>query len=139
MYKIDKTKYGLRLLFGGVMDAPELQAWLRDSAELLQTVTPHFSVLVDMRTLSPLDDAGKSVMREGQQLYRSAGMDRSVVILENPVTLMQFKRIAHASGIFHWERYLCALETPDWEQVALNWLLRGIDPDKKLSPIHHQA
>ena len=114
------------------METTELQAWIRASSETLANITAPFSVLVDMRTLVPLDDGGKALMREGQQMYLEAGMDRSVVILENPVTLMQFKRIAHASGIYRWERYICSVDTPNWEQVALDWLMHGIDPDKDI-------
>ena len=128
MYRIDKTEFGLKLLFGGILEAPELQAWLRASAKTLADFQAPFSVLVDMRTLGPLDRVGKELMQEGQQMYRLAGMERSVVILENPVTQMQFKRIAHESGIYQGERYLCAIETPDWEKVALDWLTKGIDP-----------
>jgi hypothetical protein len=138
MYKIDKTAYGFKLIFGGVMEVPELRAWLRASAEILKPVKILFSVLVDMRTLIPLDDGGKAVMNDGQQLYRTAGMERSVVILENPVTLMQFKRIAHTSGIYRWERYISVVETPNWEQVALDWLEQGIDPDRIVSAVPQQ-
>lgn len=135
MYVIEKTDLGFHLVFGGIMDAPELEHWLRESTVALQAVSGSFKVLVDMRTLGPLDAEGKAVMQRGQRMYRQAGMQRSVVILSNPVTLMQFKRIAHESGIFEWERYIDASAVPDWETVAIAWLEHGVDPHNQIAII----
>jgi len=137
MYKIETTDYGFHLVFGGVMEVGELRQWVTDSEAKLQLIDRPFYVLVDMRTLGPLDAEGKLLMKEGQAEYRAAGMQRSVVILNNPVTLMQFKRIAHESGIFEWERYIDASVVPNWQAVAMAWLLQGVDPANQVATLNH--
>jgi hypothetical protein len=57
-------------------------------------------------------------------------MERSVVILSNTVTTMQFKRIAQETGIYQWERYIDASKTQNWEGIGKKWLVNAIDPDK---------
>ncbi len=67
-----------------------------------------FGVFVDMRTLATLQPDAQQAMQEGQLLYREAGMQRSVVIVNSAVLAMQFKRLAKQTGIYEWERYLNA-------------------------------
>ena len=129
-FNIEKTSYGVRLTFGGVVAAGELQEWLRQSRQLLDSQQDPFYTFVDMRTLTPLESEGRAAIDEGQRFYRSKGMVRSVVILENPVTTAQFKQIAHETGISKWERYIDASSNPDWEAQGIAWLTDGAEPDQ---------
>ncbi|MCK4856853.1 MAG: hypothetical protein KAT58_02690 [candidate division Zixibacteria bacterium] len=131
MYKIEKRDYGFRLTFGDVIDAEEMTRWLEESKTALPKQREKFTVFVDMRTLVPLAEGVQPIMTMGQMLYRQKGMERSVVILQNRATTMQFKRIALQSGIYDWERYIDASTTPNWDEVGLNWILKAIDPDQK--------
>lgn len=133
MYTAEKTDYGVRFTFGGLLSAEECRNWLKETIQLLDNSVGDLCVFVDMRTLAPLDPEGQEVMQEGQRLCRQRGMKRSVVILSSPVIRMQFQHIAHDTGIYKWERYIDASQTPGWEQVGLDWLLNGIDPD--LQPV----
>jgi hypothetical protein len=129
MYTITQTKFGFKLTFGGFIQNPELEGWLADSEKALTRAAGPFGVFVDMRALKPLPRQAQETMVAGQLLYKRAGMTRSVVVLNDGVTLMQFRRLAKQSGIDAWERYVDASTTPNWEQVALMWLLDGVDPD----------
>jgi hypothetical protein len=135
MYKIESTEYGFRLVFGGLMTADEMASWLRDLDRAVGDPDEPFTVFVDMRTLVPLRADAQVLMIEGQQLCRERGMARSVVILANPATTQQFRRIAGESGILSQERYIDASSEPDWERVGLDWLLREIDPEKQQSVV----
>jgi len=53
-----------------------------------------------MRTLQPLPADAQTLMRDGQKLYKEKGMVRSVVILDNVITYMQFLRIGKEMGIY---------------------------------------
>jgi len=130
MYKIDRTEYGLRLFFGETIDAREMNDWLRDFSAEIDKFEDTFLVFVDMRTLIPLKGDAREIIGRGQKYARENGMLRSVVILRNPVITMQFKGIAHETGIYGHERYIDASTTPDWEQVGLEWLLNKKDPDQ---------
>ena len=133
MYAAKRTDYGLKFTFGGLFSAEECRDWLKEATQLLDGHVGEFGVFVDMRTLAPLDAEAQEVMQEGQRLCRRHGMKRSVVILSSPVVRMQFQHIAHDTGIYEWERYIDASQTPNWEEVGFDWLLEGIDPD--LQPV----
>ena len=118
MYKIEKTDLGFQLTFGGDMTEAELQTWYDESAEVLTGMLLPFGVIIDMRTLAPLPIGAQTVMIKGQAMYRSCGMQRSCVILEDAITTIQFMRLARQSGIFKYERYIDASVHKDWRQVA---------------------
>ena len=80
--------------------------------------------------MKPLDNDTQNEMVSGQKLYKQKGMERSAVILASAIITSQFKRLAHDSGIYAWERYIDASSHPDWEKIAENWISKGIDPDK---------
>lgn len=130
MYKIDKKLYGYYLTFGGFIPKDEMDKWVKDSEKALAGQSGKFGVFVDMRTLKPLPPDSQESMKTGQKLYKTKGMQRSVVILNDSVTTMQFKRIAKETGIYEWERYIDASKTINWEQVGVDWIKDGKDPDK---------
>jgi len=83
-----------------------------------------------MRILKPLPLEAQKHMQEGQKLYKGKGMSKSVVILSNVTTKMQFKRIGQETGIYQWERYIDEVSNPNWEKAGVDWIKNGIDPDK---------
>ncbi|MDH3892870.1 MAG: hypothetical protein OEV49_17550 [candidate division Zixibacteria bacterium] len=130
MYQIDKKPYGPHLTFSGYIPKDELDQWLVDSKELLPTLPDEFVVFVDMRDLELLAPESRPTMVEGQRYYRAQGMQRSVVILKDKITKLQFIGIAKETGIYEWERYIDANAEPNWEQIALDWILNAVDPDE---------
>lgn len=130
MYKIEKTSYGVRLTFEGFMKQEEMAKWGTESAVFLRSMPSKFGVFVDMRGLKPLPQDAEMEMQKGQKLYKDRGMERSVVILANTVTTIQFKRIAHETGIYQWERYIDSSKVTNWEDVGTKWITNGDDPDK---------
>ena len=128
MYKIEKTDLGFQLNFGGDMTEAELQTWYEESAGVLAEMNLPFGVIIDMRTLAPLPIGAQTVMIKGQAMYRSCGMQRSCVILEDAITTIQFMRLARQSGIFKYERYIDASVQKDWRQVARSWVRDAVAP-----------
>jgi hypothetical protein len=128
MYKIDKTDLGFQLTFGGDITEAELQTWYHDSALVLAGMRLPFGVIIDMRALAPLATGAQTVMVKGQAMYRSYGMQRSCVILEDPITTIQFMRLAKQSGISKSERYIDASVHKDWQQEARNWVRDAVAP-----------
>ena len=129
MFNIEAREYGFKLTFGGKINAVEMNKWLSISEKILETHDEKFCVFVDMRTLQPLSNDVKIIMEKGQSFYKDKGLQRSVVILNNPATTMQFKHIAIGTGIYKWERYIDSSNNPDWESAGLDWIMRSIDPD----------
>ena len=131
MYKINKESYGPHLTFSGHIPKQKMEQWLSDSKEMIKILPDEFVVFVDMREMELLPPKSRPIMIAGQQYYRTHGMQRSVVILKDKITMMQFKGIAKETGIYEWERYIDANAEPNWEQVAMDWILNGVDPDDK--------
>jgi hypothetical protein len=129
MYKIEKKSYGFKITFSDIIDAKEMQKWVDESKKALFGNKGNFGVMVDMRDLAPLSAEAQTVMVNGQQLFKTSGMERSAVILKSNIVTNQFKRLAQSSGIYKWERYINATSFPKFEAVAENWIAKGIDPD----------
>jgi hypothetical protein len=130
MYEIEKKPWGFKLTFGGFIQAPEMNQWKRESEQALSSQAGKFGVLVDMRSLKPLPADAQAVMVEGQQKFKSKGLERSAVILDSAITTAQFRRLAKESGIYAWERYISAADSRSWEQEGLDWVIKGVDPDQ---------
>lgn len=130
MYKIEITDYGIKLIFGGIINQDEMSEWVTESEKVLETISVPFNVFVDMRELKPLSFESQKEMEKGQNLYKSKGMEKSVVILNNDIVTMQFKRIAQKTEIYRWERYIDASKHSNWEEMGLKWLIHLVDPDE---------
>jgi hypothetical protein len=128
VYKIDKTELGFNLTFAGDMTKDEIEKWYTESEQALIGQQSPFGVIIDMRTLAPLPVEAQEVMVRGQSMYRSRGMERSCVILDDAITTIQFMRLARKSGIFKYERYINASEHRDWLARARNWVRHAIAP-----------
>lgn len=129
MYKIERKSFGFQLTFSGKLQEDEWQRWYDDSVEKLQDAPRSFGVIIDMRGLTPLASDRQKTIVKGQQLYRNKGMIRSAVILNNAVTTYQFKKLAQHSGIYSFERYIDAELHENRQQIATDWVTKGIDPD----------
>ena len=133
MYKIEKTDYGIRLLMAEHVNVEEMTSWLNDFKPVVDEMDGDFCVFVDMRTLIPITSETRVPLEAGQKYAKDNGMKRSVVILSNPVVTMQFKGIAHQTGIYEWERYIDASQIPNWESIGFDWLKNSVDPDRKVT------
>jgi hypothetical protein len=128
VYKIDKTDLGFNLTFAGDMTKDEVEKWYTESEQALIGQQSPFGVIIDMRTLAPLPVEAQEVMVRGQSMYRSRGMERSCVILDDAITTIQFMRLARQSGISKYERYINASAHRDWLAKARNWVRHAIAP-----------
>lgn len=131
MYKIEKKTSGYLLIFKGSIDAREMQQWLEELREILEAAPRSFGTIVDMRELEPLQSDAQAIMVKGQELAKKKGKKRTAVIVNNPVTEMQFRRLTKTSGIYESERFLDASANPDWWKFAVDWVKQGIDPYKR--------
>lgn len=129
MYSLKKEPYGVFIAFDGFVKPEIMSDWLQESQQIVPKLGKNFNVLVDMRQMMPLGKEAQATMEEGQRYYKTSGMKRSCVVLSSPTLTMQFMRIAKETGIYEWERYIDASKNPNWEQTAVEWLEKGIDPD----------
>lgn len=129
MYSLRKDTFGVRMAFEGFIKPEVMAEWLVDSEHLIKKIGNRFHVMVDMREMMPFGKEAQATIETGQKLYKTNGMDRSVVILSSATLTMQFMRIAKETGIYEWERYIDASKNAAWERTAIEWLEKGVDPD----------
>ncbi len=131
MYKMEKNGNVFYQTFSDFVSEQEITKWIEESEKALAAVKGQkFYVFADLRKLKPLSPAAGQLMAKGQEMYQKSGLERSVVILADAVTSMQFVRLAKQSGIDAWERYIDASSTPDFKEVGLDWLLNKKEPKK---------
>lgn len=76
MTKTEKKGFGYQLTFSGSIPVEEMAQWVADSKNTLSSSSGSFGVLIDMRELSPISNAAREKMEEGQKLYKAKGMQR---------------------------------------------------------------
>jgi hypothetical protein len=129
MYAIEKQPYGYRITFAGFIKGDEMSQWLEEAEQHLARQRGPFGVVVDMRDLKPLASDAQQALQTGQRKFKAGGMERSAVILQNPIITLQFKRVAHETGIDAWERYIDSSKIADFEAKATAWVRSGSEPD----------
>jgi hypothetical protein len=136
MYKIEPTDIGFKLTFGGTVTKADMQPWFEESKTVLNTCKKPFGVIIDMRALELLPPDVQAEIVKGQMLYRDCGLERSAVILRDPIVTIQFMRLAKKSGVYKYERYIDASSDTQWERHAEEWVRSGIDPDRRRVSAH---
>jgi hypothetical protein len=129
------TEYGVRIHAPGYITPAEARAWFADlKPRVLAFGGKPFGLLADARTQKANPPETQELVKESMVWLRSHGMERSVVVLDSTVALIQILRLAKSSGVYAYERYLDASKEPDWERRSLDWIVRAIDPDLPLPP-----
>ncbi|MFL5352856.1 hypothetical protein [Archangium sp.] len=124
------TDYGFRVHAPGYITPAEARAWFEDLKARVQALEGKpFGMMVDSRTQKANPPDTQELIKESMVWLRSHGMVRSVVVLDSTVALIQILRLAKATGVYAYERYMDALKDPEWEAKAVGWIRDGIDPD----------
>ena len=89
-----------------------------------------FSILHDMRGMSTLPADARELQKRSMENAKKAGHKRAVQIVDNVIAALQFKRLSKEAGISDTTRQIDASSASDCEKVAIDWLVKGIDPDK---------
>ncbi|MBU8921856.1 MAG: hypothetical protein KOO63_08555 [Bacteroidales bacterium] len=128
MYSIEKKDYGLRIVEGGIVGIEEALELLSELKAEIEKVKRPFQIFVDMRTLLPLSEEVQKVFVDAHILVLANGMNRSVAILKDNLVILQHIKTSKETGLDQVERYISALDNPDWEQQGLDWILDGKEP-----------
>lgn len=124
------TEYGFRVHGPGYITPAEARAWFEDlKLRVLALGGKSFGLLVDSRTQKANPPDTQEITKEAMVWLLSHGMERSVVVLDSTVALIQTLRLSKAAGVYAYQRYLDALKEPEWEAKAVDWIVRAVDPD----------
>jgi hypothetical protein len=130
MYAIGPLPCGYQIVFAGQVTALELLAWIDDVRRCLASPPKDFGLLLDLRGLAPLSPGATRILAKGLQLCQQKGLLRTAVVVCSRATRLEYTRMAQESGIYQWERYLSAEDTPDWHGRSIAWISQRIDPEQ---------
>jgi hypothetical protein len=131
MYTMERTSYGLFIEVRDTLSKADAEQWVEDLKAAITDINGEFGAFADLRKVLLLSPESKDAVQAGEIHARKHGLVRSVIILSDEVTALQMKGIARLSGIYEWERYIDASAVENWEQIGLDWVIHGIDPDEK--------
>ena len=130
MYQIHKQGQNFQLLFDGTLHEQEIAQWVEQSNIALASTSGSFGMIVDMKNLTQPTAVVQDIITAGLKYYKSQGLGRSALIVDSISTKTQLKCIAQETGTYQWERYISADGCDNWQQLALEWINNGVDPDK---------
>lgn len=130
MHDVRMTGYGMKFIFSGNIDREELKVWSRKASEFIKRLDKGFGIMVDMRGMAPLSTEGWEFMTKNMRSGGEAGMGRCAMVFDDPITSMQFWRLSRHAGISDRTRQLDGNSLQDWEKVAMDWILRSINPPR---------
>ena len=126
MRQLEETNYGYRITL--VPGDPSAVSRLLQEVETRVRRQEEFGVLVDMRSISVLPIETQEGLKGCIDLLKAAGMRRQAIVLNGAIATLQAQRLSKEMAILDLCRYLDVSSEPRWEQVSLDWLIRGIDP-----------
>lgn len=124
-----KTKYGYRFTASGTATEEEMLKLTQEVKESFPKEDLDFFVFADLRGFAIFPPECKAALEELQRFLLDRGMKRAVVVVKDDLTGEQMQLVSKKTGAYAWERYIDASTNPDWESQAMDWLLKGIDPD----------
>ena len=133
MYKFEKQDYGLKLTVSGDLTEQEISGMTDELKSLVGSISKPFSILVDARETITLDQSVFHLLSECQKIVQAAGRQSAAIVINSPVLKSQGQRITIDSGSTEAVRFICSARNADWEKVAMDWILHGIEPDQKLA------
>ncbi len=132
MFKVELADYGIKLTVQGHISIDESNAWGEEYIKKLAEVVARkqsFGHFVDLRGFKPGGPENQETTKKIMKAFKDAGGERSAVVLDNVVAVMQIRRLAKESGINDWERYIDPETYPDFEKRAIAWIVDGVDPE----------
>lgn len=129
MHRIEQTQYGYKLVFEGFLQKQDLSTLLEDMKQTVFSRGRKFPVLMDMRHSRAFPADAQEILKEALRFFKQVGMERNAVVLNSAIATLQARRLGKETGIDAASRYIDASAEQDWERIALDWLVKAVDPD----------
>lgn len=133
MFKITITDYGIAQMVSGTVSVEEIRSWQRLNAKAISTFLKssskkNFQAYVDLTQLDPLSDDVIGVVIESQAMASNMGLERCAIIL-NGTICRSFMKATRQASMYEGTRFFNSAILPNYEELALEWLIRGKCPD----------
>ena len=129
VYMIEKNSYGLKISFDGMMDEEIARRFAAEFMQSLNSIEGEISLMIDLSKGSPMPQAAQEAVNDCYKAVIQKGLIRSANIVSSTLMKMQMTRRAREFGTYNKARYIDT-SANNYEQVALDWIEKGIDPDK---------
>lgn len=130
MGDLKNSEYGFLIKFRGIVDNSDVEKIFDDVMIELKEKKSNYGVIVDMREMITFPLSAQHIFKDMQSILRNMGMKRSIIVLNDTITAMQFRNIGKSNGSYEWERYLDSSRYRNWHEISMLWLTEGKDPDK---------
>ncbi len=130
IYSIKKEPFGLRVTFDGMMNEESSKSFSKEFLDILTTINGNVSILIDLRKGKPISPEAQAIVNDCYYAVIKKGLVRSANIVSSSIMKMQMIRRAKELGTYDKARYIDASLNENCEQIALDWIEKGIDPDK---------
>ncbi len=133
MYKFEKQDFGLKLTISGDLTEQEISGMTVELKSLVGAIRQPFSIFVDAREVMTLNQSVFHLLSECQRIVKDAGRQSAAIVVNSPILKSQGQRITLDSGSTEAVRFIYSDKTEGWEEVAMDWILNGIEPDPELA------
>ncbi len=131
MYKFEKQNFGLKLTISDDLTKQEISGMKVELKSLVGSISQPFSIFVDAREMIALDQSVLHLLTECQKTAKDAGRQSAANVINSPVLKSQGQRITLESGSSDAVRFISSVKHDDWEKVAMDWILRRVEPDSQ--------
>lgn len=131
MYNIEETEYGIRITASGIVSAHEVARYLKSVTTAARAQVRGFCIMIDARDLGPLEKGGQKYLLRSHEVFLDCGVSRISSIVASPVARSQSIQLSFQSGLKDRIRHFDCSSNPAWEKQAMEWILSGIEPDRK--------
>jgi hypothetical protein len=133
VHRVESTPYGFKIMASGLMNSAEAEELRGKLLSAIKEFGRPFSLLVDVRELIPADPDALDTIREIQTTTKDMNLERAAIVVSSPVLKNQAVRVSFGAATRENDRFIDAAGTPDWQEKALGWVEKGIEPENKLS------
>ena len=127
MYTIAEKQYGLYITMGSIYAPGEIEQYIREKEKALHKYKNGYSLFVDLRTAIPPNAEDAERLRQSQAKSNN-GMIRQALIIHSPVIKSRANQLIISGPIKDRTRIIDASVSPDWENLAMDWILYGTEP-----------
>jgi len=125
-----KENYGVWIRFDGYISLPEMTQFCEEYKKLRGQCAKTSGTLSDLRDAKPFPQDVQSLVVELEEWANSRFSGRDALVVASTVMAVQLERLAKESGRYEFQRAIDASKVENWEQVARDWVVDGVDPDK---------
>lgn len=129
MYKIEKTPYGIHVVLGGNLDLAEVRKMFIERNRAIRAFKGRCSVLIDIRSLVPPTPDILEILQVGDSRPPCGTWGRRAMIGLSPVIKSRALQFLFQAGTDDCTRYIDASKIDNWEEIALAWIVDGIEPE----------